>query len=498
MSIRTTILSSLCVFSLLFGQQAYAHSIATIAPQSTVLARVNGQDITLNDIDSRIREAVEKLESDIAAARTLTLEDTISEMLFDLEAKRRRITLERLLAIEVLQRVPQPTAEQIQAIYDANRLQFGATTLPEARPQIVAYLRTDSMQQLTAEFAKRVRTRHSVVLGANINTPKLASSATVATVDGRIIPASVVLDRLKPMEYEMRMSVYQAETADVELTIYNRLVLEEARRRNVEPEVLIRNEVTETLRGPTQTEVEEYYKEYKEAFPGGLESARVQIVDQLSQAERAKAERALSAKLRASANVQVLLVEPVAPVIAISIDNEPSRGDVNAPVTMVVFTDFQCPACRKAHPIIDETAKSYGNKVRLVIRNFPLERHPNARKAAEAAAAAFAQGKFFEYVELLFRNQEALDVPSLKKYATQAGLNRVRFDAELTRGQYATEINRDVKDGLRYGVSSTPSVFINGVRIRDISQSGLHAAIDRALAAGQPKTSQPAAQVGSQ
>jgi protein-disulfide isomerase len=138
------------------------------------------------------------------------------------------------------------------------------------------------------------------------------------------------------------------------------------------------------------------------------------------------------------------------------------------------------------HPVLEEVLKSYGNKVRFVVRDFPLNQHENARKAAEAANAANAQGKFFEYIAVLFKNQTALDVPSLKKYATELGLDRARFDAALDRGVYAAEVEKDVADGEMYGVGSTPTIFINGVQLKVLSADGLKQAID-AAASSRPK-----------
>src|SRR5688500_19413684 len=113
-------------------------------------------------------------------------------------------------------------------------------------------------------------------------------------------------------------------------------------------------------------------------------------------------------------------------------------------------------------PVLDEVIKSYGNKVRLVVRDFPLPMHPDSRKAAEAANAANAQGKFFEYTALLFKRQKALDTPSLKKYASELGLDRAGFDAALDSGKYAVEVKHDIDEGEIYGVGSTPTIFVNG------------------------------------
>jgi protein-disulfide isomerase len=202
-------------------------------------------------------------------------------------------------------------------------------------------------------------------------------------------------------------------------------------------------------------------------------------------------ERAMSDKLRTGADIRFLISEPPLPVQAISVDDDPVRGDANAPVTIVEFTDFQCPSCAKLQPILEEVLKSYGSKVRLVVRDFPLSMHANARKAAEAADAAHAQGKFFEYTALLFQRQNALDVASLKKYASELGLNRASFDAALDNGQYAAEVKHDIDDGQLYGVDSTPAVFVNGVALTEMTIEALRALIDRGLAGGNsaPKVS---------
>jgi len=191
----------------------------------------------------------------------------------------------------------------------------------------------------------------------------------------------------------------------------------------------------------------------------------------------------MTEKLRKGASVRLLISEPQQPVQVISEDDDPSLGPATATVSVVEFTDFQCPACAAMHPVLEEVQKVYKEKVRFVVRDFPLTMHANARKAAEAANAAQAQGKFFEYTALLFKRQKALDVPSLKKYATEIGLNRAAFDAALDSGKYAAEVQHDVSDGEVYGVNSTPTIFVNGVVLRTLSAEALRAAIDRALGA---------------
>lgn len=452
------------------------------APQSGPLAIFNDRTITLDDIDPNARDLANRLDGEIEAARSRVLSEQIDALLFEAEANKRRISVGRLFEVEVKQRNVDPTAEEIQAIYDANRVQFGTADLTAARQQIVAYLRQESGQKLKADLAARLRKRYPVVTGANVNSPTLSPTMTLATVAGRAISAGPILERLKPIIYDLRLRVYEAVAGAVEQLIYDFLVIAEASKRSIGAEVIIRKEVTDKRHAPSEEEITKFYEENKARLNTDLATARGPIVTYLEQQEQTRLEHALSDKLRQGATVRILLHEPEPPVLAVSTDDDPSRGPADAPVTVVVFTDFQCPNCGLNHPLIDEVSKSYGNSVRLVIRDFPLDMHENARKAAEAANAAFAQGKFFEYTELLFKNQKALDIASLKKYATDVGLNRAKFDAALDQGTYEVEVSHDIADGLQYGVIGTPTVFVNGVRVNKLSSETLRAAIERALA----------------
>ena len=157
------------------------------------------------------------------------------------------------------------------------------------------------------------------------------------------------------------------------------------------------------------------------------------------------------------------------------------KGNPSAVVTIVEFTDFECPSCARQHPVLERIVSEFGDRVRLVVRDFPLSQHANARKAAEAAEAAREQGKYWEYVGVLFRNQSALDVDKLGQYATELGLDRARFDASLASGKFAEKVQRDVMDGRKLGVNGTPALYVNGKRISDNSYENLKSAVESAL-----------------
>jgi protein-disulfide isomerase len=454
------------------------------------LVVVNGQTFTTADLDPAVRQEVESLNDKIAAARKNVLDVQINTLLLDLEAKRRHIDTHRLYELEVSNRIGTITPVQIKKFLDDNKDQFEGVDPALASKQAAAYLHDEIENKLADDLVNRLRKSNPVVMGADINSPNLSPTAVIATVAGQPLKADSLIERLKPIIYRMKFETYELTKERVDQMVDNTLLLEEARRRQIGPEEIIRTEVSDKVRNPTDDEINKFYSENKARISGDLNSIRNQLVTYLQNESRQQLEKDLSNRLRKGADIRWVLTEPPQPVQNVSVDDDPARGDANAAVTIVEFTDFQCPACAAMHPVLEEVLKSYGNKVRFVVRDFPLNQHENARKAAEAADAANAQGKFFEYIAVLFKNQKALDVPSLKKYASDLGLDRARFDAALDRGVYAAEVEKDVSDGELYGVSSTPTIFINGVELKVLSADGLKQAIDAAANRNRANTSQ--------
>jgi protein-disulfide isomerase len=453
-------------------------------PDTTIptnLAILDGQTITVSDLDRGVAQEIGKLGESIAQARREILDVMINTALLDIESKKRKMAVQEIYDLEVSKRLAEPTDAEITQFIDANRAELAQSDPAAIRKDAAAFLKAQREQKLSEALVGRLKQVTPATITGDLNSPDLKPTTVLATVGGQPILASTLDERMKPVVYKLRLSAYQVTRDALDRTINDLLMLAEARRRNVPPESLIRSEITDKVHGPTDAEVEKFYADNKARINGELASVRYQIADYLREKEGQDLERALSERLRKGANIRILLVEPEAPVQVINTAGEPARGDVNAPVTVVEFTDFQCPACAAMQPVLDEVLPTYGNKVRFVVRNYPLRRHENARKAAEAANAANAQGKFFEYTALLFKRQNALDVPSLKKYASEVGLDRTRFDAELDKGVHAADVRHDLDDGEKAGIDSTPTVFINGVKLYDLSPEGLRAAIDKAL-----------------
>jgi protein-disulfide isomerase len=273
---------------------------------------------------------------------------------------------------------------------------------------------------------------------------------TVAELDRR---AAGKLVRLKTQEYEIRK-----QTLD-EL-IDEQLLNEEAEKRGITADALLEQEVASKAAEPTDEEAKAYFD--KNPPRGGVEfdkvKGRVKAFMQ-RQAEQ-DARGALITSLREGAGVEVML-EPLR--FDVSMDNDPTFGPKDAPITIVEFSDFQCTYCSRVLESVEEVKKTYGDKVSITFRDFPLPMHAEAPKAAEASHCADEQGKFWEMHDKMFANQRALKIEDLKGYAGELGLDGAAFASCLDSGKYADDIEKDKADGEMAGVSGTPAFFINGV-----------------------------------
>ena len=143
------------------------------------------------------------------------------------------------------------------------------------------------------------------------------------------------------------------------------------------------------------------------------------------------------------------------------------RGNKNAKVTLIEVSDFQCPFCQRHVPTMEQILDEYGDKVRIVYRHFPLSSiHPYAQKAAEASECAGEQGKFWEMHDVMFENQSALDVNSLKDYAADLGLNASQFSSCLDDGKYAAKVRQQTQEATAAGITGTPGTFVNSQLVK--------------------------------
>ncbi len=416
-----------------------------------ILATANGRAFTARDLAPDAQQSFANLAKTLNETRRVLLEQAISEILFGKEAAARKLTVEKLVETEVKAKVTAPTDKEIQAVYDANRASIGNQTVEEIRPQIVSYLRREPEQKAYAEYVSRLKSKYKVALGKDVNAPNLSRLEVLATVGDKQISVESFEAKNKTTLSELEADVYEQVRESLEQIIYSNLLLTEAKAQDTDAGSLIAREITDKMKD-------------------------------FSDAERSNLESALRERLFKKYSARILIKEIPPIVQSVSIDRQPSRGNANAPVTIVMFTDFQCPACAATHPVLQEVLKSYADKIRFIVRDFPLTQiHKNAFQAALAANVADAQGKFFEYVEILYQNQAKLDDESLIQYASRLGLDLKRFEADLKSKKFAPDVERDLTDGKTYGITGTPTIYVNGVKIRTFSAENVKRAIERAL-----------------
>jgi protein-disulfide isomerase len=288
----------------------------------------------------------------------------------------------------------------------------------------------------------------------------VAADKPVATVGTRTISQAELDDHIRAKLIELDNERYEAMRDGLDELVSKELMKQEAKARKTTPEALKKDEIEAKIAAPTDAEVQKLYDENKAQLGGQtLEQIKPRIVDYLKNQKEEERRQAFIAELKTKYKTTIALKPPV---INVETAGRPEKGGANAPVTIVMFSDYQCPFCKRAETVVDEVMKAYGDKVKLVFRDYPLPMHPNARPAAEAAACANAQGKYWPYHEKLFANQSALEEDKLKGYAKDVGLDMTKFDDCLAKKPFTAAIDKDVADGGKVGVNGTPAFFING------------------------------------
>jgi protein-disulfide isomerase len=304
-------------------------------------------------------------------------------------------------------------------------------------------------------------------------------AVVAATLDGRTVTLTDVDRRAAGTLARIRQEEYEARAQALDAMLDEAVLAREAEARHVDVAQLTEAEVARRVTEPDTAAVRAYHARHRAEWGGSLEPMRARVVEAMRTERTVQARADLLRTLRKKYGVRVAL-EP--PRVAVSPGDDPARGPLSAPITIVEFSDFQCPYCGRAEETIDQVLETYGDRVRLVFRDFPLDIHPNAEGAAIAARCARAHGKYWEMNRALFRDAAKLARPDLVAAAASIGLDSLRFRSCLDAPDAREEIRRDVAEGQSYGVSATPTFFVNGVMIVGARELALFTrTIDREL-----------------
>ena len=252
----------------------------------------------------------------------------------------------------------------------------------------------------------------------------------------------------------------QILTRALEQLAADKLIEAEAKKLNMSREQLIEAEVNSNVEAPSDSDVEAFYDANKDRIPIPKEQALPQVRQYLIERSRSRYQETLIARLKKQYGFKSYL-EPLRAKIETA--GFPTNGPSTAPVTIIEFSDFECPYCGGLFPTLKQVEKNYADKIRIVYRQFPLTNiHPHAEKAAEASLCAYEQQRFWEFHDSMFGNQRELSVADLKQRAVNLKLDTAKFNECLDSGRQVPAIQSDIQDGARAGVTGTPALFING------------------------------------
>jgi protein-disulfide isomerase len=316
----------------------------------------------------------------------------------------------------------------------------------------------------------------ALVLGACLAIALTASGQTAQTAQARKGAAATIGDQVITLAELEQLSAPELATLEEQRyrvlerklgqVIADRLIGQEAKRLGISPEALVHAEVTLKTPPVTGDDVSAFIRQNRSRLQqtADEDDLKAKVADFLYRQQRNQRAEAYVAALRAKTTVQVYLTPPDPPRARVDPSVGFARGPREAPVTIVEFSDFQCPFCKNVVVTLKQVLAQYPERVRWVFRDYPIAGlHPEAQRGHEAARCAGDQGKFWPYHDLLFEQGPDVSPAALRQYAAQAGLDATAFGSCLESGKHRAAVNTDIEAGTQLGVTGTPTFFINGV-----------------------------------
>jgi protein-disulfide isomerase len=302
----------------------------------------------------------------------------------------------------------------------------------------------------------------AIALGASAIRANAGQDAVLAKIGDHEITEQEVDKIAKPHMISVENEIYEIKRQAI-ISLADDYVIEQAAKREHLSEAdYLKKKLSDKLQPVSEDQARAYYNAHQSDIGQPFDKVKGAIIRYLERKQVQDQREALLDSLRQEAGFKMMLQPPRAEVAT---EGFPTLGPKDAPVTIVEFTDFQCPFCKRAEPTVKELREKYGDKVRLVHRDFPLPFHRQALKAAVAAQCAGDQGRFWEYHDALFADQSKLGPDEFKAIAQKLGLDVPKFQSCVDKGEHLAQIKQDVQAGEALGVDGTPAFFINGVSL---------------------------------
>jgi protein-disulfide isomerase len=293
-----------------------------------------------------------------------------------------------------------------------------------------------------------------------------SESGIAAKMDGEAITDQRLEVSLGPKLLDLKRDIYRMKKEKLDQIIMDTILLKEATKKG-EP----LDKFFEDVAPPpnqfqvSDDEVQKYLEDNQDRirdWKGTVEELRERVKAYLQQQKRVKQISSYAHSLEQQYGVQVFLPVPQPPNVKVNVEGAPAQGPADAPVTVVEFSDYQCPACRSTHDTVKQVKALYGNQLRWIFKDYPLKIHKEAFKAAEAGHCAEDQGKFWQYQESAFAAGK-LFVDNLVDSAGELGLDKDKFRQCLVSEKYKEYVNQSAQDAIQAGIDKTPSFIINGI-----------------------------------
>lgn len=328
-----------------------------------------------------------------------------------------------------------------------------------------------------------MKTIFSIIIGLFLTSPLFAQDKVIAEVFDRKITEAELERALSNDLYELQRNMYELKQRKVDEMLGNIVLEKEAARKKVNVQELLDKEVNKKIPKISDKEVDKFYDQQKDHLKGD----KAQYIDRIknflqNQKYNETLQRYLD-KLKKQARAKVFLDKPSRPRMTLNLTPAPMTGKATAKVQLVEFSDFQCPFCSGLAKTLRQVSKKYGSSVNLIFKAFPLTFHKDSPLAHQASFCADDQGKFWQFHDKLFENQQKLDRASLEQHAQDLKLDMAKFKQCIDSGEKFAKVQKETMEGQEAGVRSTPTFFINGqMMVGNLPQEAIEEAINEELA----------------
>jgi len=285
-------------------------------------------------------------------------------------------------------------------------------------------------------------------------------NTVVAYINGDAVYYRDIEEIVRPSLSRLEERIYQTKRQAVDQYIDDKIVETEAKKKNLTKEAFLEKELESSIK-VDEKEVQDFFEKFKDRLQGSVEEKKERLRSIFKRRSMQEAQHTYLGDLRKRYEIKITLPMPEPPLVTgITADDDPFIGDEKAEVTIIEFSDFTCGYCKQAVETMKEIHKAYGDKVKIVFRDYP--RNPTAQTLAEAAACAHEQGKFWEYHDKLFLESSKRDRDELVSFAKTIGIKDIgKFESCVDSRKYKDEVEKDRDDGTKTGMMGTPAFVIN-------------------------------------